>query len=120
MLLGAAELLQRFPRLSPTEPYCQRWQRPSDALTMPVLQLVRDRIGFGRAMGLPYPHRTGLLAQIRTLGYNGASRSKWMADVRPEEGNHEGRGLSENVLEALGVTVVVRGRTVYGRNLRTA
>ena len=87
---------------------------------MPVLQQVRDRIGLGRVMGLPYPHRTGLLAHLRTLGYNGAARPRWMAALRPAEGNHEGEGLSEDVLDQLGVTVVVRGRQVHERLLHSA
>ena len=119
-LLGAWEMLVRFPSLSPTTPYCQRWMTPSEAMAMPVLQQVRDRIGLGRVMGLPYPHRTGLLAQLRTLGYNGATRPRWMATLRPEEGNHEGEGLSEKVLDELGVTVVVRGRQVHERLLHSA
>ena len=90
LLLAAWELLVRFPSLSPTTPYCQRWMKPSDALVMPIAQFLQTHLREARVSGLPYPHRTGLLGQFRTLGYNGASQPQWMASLRPGEGGHDG------------------------------
>ena len=89
-LLTAWEMLVRWPALTPTTPYCQRWMRPSDALAQPVAQYLQAHLTDRRVSGLTYPHRTGLLLQVRTLGYNGAARPRWMATLRPQEG-HGGR-----------------------------
>lgn len=94
IFLGAWELMTRLPRLSPTAPYCQRWMKPSNALAMPVAQFLQVHLGAYRASGLPYPHRTGLLAQIRTLGYNGGSQPKWMAELRGDT-NPNGSGAHD-------------------------
>lgn len=104
VLLQAWEFVMRFPRLSPTAPYCQRWQHPTTALQMPLITHLLAHRGPGRVSGLPYPHRTGLLAQIPTLDYNGASRPQWMTALRPVEGGHDGlfHDPSGRVLEALG------------------
>ena len=104
-LLTAWELLVRFPSLSPTTPYCQRWMRPSDALSQPVARYFQTHPTARRVSGLLYPHRTGLLLQVRTLGYNGAARPRWMARLRPDEG-HGGR------LEGWGVGYVFSYRPV--------
>ena len=109
-LLPVWELLVRFPSLSPPTPYCQRWMKPSDALSQPVARYFQAHPTDRRVSGLPYPHRTGLLMQVRTLGYNGAARPRWMARLRPDEG-HGGRLKGWGVGHVFSYRPVLNGQT---------
>ena len=107
--LAAWEALVRFPSLSPPTPYCQRWMRPSEATSQPMAQFLQAHLRGHRVSGLPYPHRTGLLGQFRTLGYNGASQPQWMARLRPGEGGHDGIAFNAP-LESFGVKYIYTRR----------
>lgn len=100
LLVGVAgEALLRYPSLSPSVPYCQRWMKPSTALSQPVVQFLQIHQRGFCASGLPYPHRTGLLAQVKTLGYNGGSQPQWMATLR-QDTNPLGSGAHDWFLGA--------------------
>ena len=92
LLLQAWDLSMSVGRLIPTDPYCQRWERPETAYSSPLATFLTGKSG--RVSGLPYPLRTGQVNRIKTLGYNGGSQAQWMADLRGDP-NPNGSGAHD-------------------------
>ena len=104
-------------------PYCQRWERRSQAFDTPLTRYLQSCGGTpGRGSGLPYPLRTGQVNQLHTLGYNGGSQTKWMAEFRHDpdpngSGAHDWFALNEDgeALNAYGVRWAYAYRPLTGK-----
>lgn len=97
LLLQAWDLAMNVGRLIPTDPYCQRWERPSQAFSdKPLIRYENEghKVSVYRVSGLPYPLRTGQVNRMYTLGYNGGSQAQWMADLRGDP-NPNGSGAHD-------------------------
>ncbi len=82
-------------RLLPTRPYSELYEKPSRSLKSPILAYLKAHLNDGsRVSGLPYPHFTGHIPEIRTLGYCGGMQLKLMAKWRQDE-NPNGSGLHD-------------------------
>ena len=78
--LQAFSLLLASWMLLPMEPFCQRWERPSQVFDTCLTRFLARSLG--RVSGLSYPLRTGQINRIHTLGYNGGSQPTWMQRLR--------------------------------------
>lgn len=106
VILQVASLMWASWNLLPMEPFCQQWERPSAVFNTALTRWLSSHATGNRVSGLPYPLRTGHINRIRTLGYNGGSRSLWMAQLRPQEGGHDWfeHGRDGKKLDAYGIT----------------
>ena len=120
ILLQIIHLAIVLPTLLPMTPFVQRWSYPSDAFSSPLASFLEGKSG--RVSGLLYPLRTGQINRIMTLGYNGGSQPRWMAEFRGD-GNPDGSGahdwwaLNEDgeALDRYGVRWAVTQRPLSGK-----
>lgn len=90
LFLACFDLLQRTSRLLPME-QCELWQRPARAFKSQMLAYIQKNIKPDeRVSGLPYPLFTGIINNIKTLGYCGGMQlslmAKWRNDNDPNGG----------------------------------
>lgn len=70
VILHSLDILTHKPLLTIT-PFSQSWKRPSQHYDNELLRYLGATIYRGKVSGLPYPFRSGYIANIRTLGYMG-------------------------------------------------
>ena len=120
ILLQIIHLALVLPTLLPMSPFVQRWSYPSEAFSSPLAAFLEGKTG--RVSGLPYPLRTGQINRIMTLGYNGGSQPRWMAEFRGDRnpdgsGAHDWWALNQDgeALDRYGVRWAVTQRPLSGK-----
>ena len=79
-------------RLLPTRPFCELQRVPERVFNSKMMRYLKDNIGDARVSGLPFPLFTGLVNEIRTIGYCGGMQlklmAKWRNDRDPNGSGH--------------------------------
>ncbi len=101
VFVQSADLAIRTSRLWPMPGYTETSYPPSRLYNSPLTEYLKDKLGAFRVSGLPYPHFTGQVHGLRTLGYNGGSQLKAMAWFRQDKtangaGGHDWFSLGED------------------------
>ena len=103
ILIQCLDLYIHNSSLIPTRPYCELYQKPSLSSKSRLIMYLKKNLGSSRVSGLPWPHFTGQLHGLRTLGYSGGMQlklmAKWRNDTDPNGGGkHDGSYLTDDQL----------------------